>query len=178
MAYNVVLKTNISARDLGIDKRSAVYMASDLENGCVVKLTDLSTVDDEKDVWISTNPAATDLGLYMVMSPEKPITQDGMGEMHIVTCDPRAFTNIKGKVMDVVFLRPNVEIEMTGEGITGIATEANKYLNVGAGTKLVAAATAGAGLSLRRIGKGELKIANGKPFKDLIPTYRYIVEKN
>lgn len=178
MAYNVVIKNHVQASNIDTFNRAAIATV-DIENGGVCNLTHYSTNEGEGMVWVAEEAgAATAAGLWMVHSPEIPIVKDAMGvEYKGIQVDPRAFINGAGRVMDVFKLCEGDIIEMTGEGITGIDT--NAYLIPAAtGFKLVSSATAGTGLCLHKVGTGKLHVANASLVKTPVATYKYEVVNN
>lgn len=178
---NVVIKKQYAAFNVDAYNRSGVYATSNLDNGCVCMLESQGTNVDNKEVWTATVPAAaTATGVWMIHSPEIPIISVTVGgvaqNFKGITSDPRAFTNIAGLVFDAFLPQKGDIIEMTGDGITDIATSA--YLNVGASNTLVAASSAGAGFSMKKIGTGTLAIGQAGIAPSDIPTYKYQVTNN
>ena len=184
MAHNVVIKKAVAAYNVDSYNRTAVC-ESDIDNGCIFKLNSYSETDGEGIVWKAEQAAATDKGLWMATSPEVVIISSGeiptgneIAFRNIVV-DPRAFTNIAGKMIDATLLVPGDIIEMTGEGITGIGEPTNTYLVPDtANFALKVATAAGTGLSLRKVGTSILHIGNGSLVKTPVTTYKFVVEIN
>lgn len=174
---NVVIKKQYAAYNVDAYNRTAVCTA-DIDNGCVFKLKSYSTDAAEGIVWKAEQAAATDTGLWMATSPEIVTTKvmDG-AEIRGLVSDPRAFTNIKGAMIDAIKLVPGDVIEMTGDGITGIDTAAYLVPDT-TGFKLKAATAVGTGLSLRKIGTSTLHIGNASLVKTPVKTYKFEVEVN
>lgn len=177
MAHNVVILKQYAAYNVDAYNRTAVC-ESDIDNGCIFKLTSYSETEGEGTVWKAEQAAESDKGLWMAVSPEVVTTKvmDGV-EIRNLVYDPRAFVNIAGKMIDSIKPIPGDIIEMTGEGISGIDT--NNYLVPDtSGFKLKANSSAGTGLSLRKIGKSKLHIGDAALVKKPVTTYKYEVEIN
>lgn len=175
--YNVVLKKDVQAYNIDALNRTAVCTA-DVPNGSVFKLDGYSTVDGEGTVWKTAQAADTDTGLWMATSPEVVIVKDGMGAEHKgIQCDPRAFTNIAGRMIDITKLVEGDIIAMTGEGITGIATALHLVPDA-TDFKLKAQATAGTGFTLKKIGTERLHIGSGGIADPAVTMYKYEVVRN
>lgn len=177
---NVVFKKRVQAYNIDALNRTA-KCESDIDNGCVFALNSQSEDDGENMVWVATAPtAATSKGLWMATSPEVVIVKDAMGnEYRGITPDPRAFKNMAGRMIDATYLKEGDLIEMTGDGITGIETTANKYLVPTAGDfVLTATSNAGTGFYLERIGTGKFHIGTGDLVKGIIPNYKYECKNN
>lgn len=174
---NVVIKKRCAAYNVDSYNRTAVC-ASDIENGCVFKLAKYSTTEGEDKVWVAEQAAASDLGLWMATSPEVVIVKDAMGvEYKGIQCDPRAFVNIAGRMIDATLLQPGDIIEMTGANIDSI--DSRDYLVPSASNfKLEAASAAGDGLSLHKIGTSRLHIGSAAIAGAVVPTYKFEVVKN
>lgn len=179
MANNVVIKKRYAAYNVDAYNRTVVC-EQDVNNGCVFKLKEYSENEGEGIVWKGEQAAETDKGLWMATSPEVVSSElmEGVVVRGIIT-DPRAFTNIKGSMIDAIKLMPGDIIEMTGEGITGIEQETNTYLVPDTtGFKLKVATAAGTGLALRKIGTSRLHIGNASLVKNSVTTYKFEVEQN
>ena len=177
MAHNVVMQKQITAYNVDSYNRSA-KADTDVENGYVFKLAKKTGVDGEKVVWSAEQAAATDTGLWMAMSPAIVTVVDDMGvEYRGLNVDPRAFTNVAGKVFDAVLLQKGDTIEMTGENIDDVATK--EYLVPDAASmKLVAADAAGTGFALHKVDTGILHIGGAALMKSHPTTYVYEVVNN
>ena len=177
---NVVILKRVQAYNIDALNRTA-KCESDLQNGSVFQLLTQSEEDGEKMVWEATAPtASTDTGLWMATSPEVVITRDAMGnEYKGLNQDPRAFVNLSGRMIDSTKLMEGDLIEMTGAGITDIATTANKYLVPESGSfVLKATSTAGTGFCLEKIGTGKMSIGTGSLIKEPVTSYKFVCKKN
>ena len=173
---NVVIKTRVAAMNVDSYNRTAVC-TSDIPNGSVFKLESKSTTVGEKDVWVATQATATDKGLWMATSPEVTITKVGDLEMKGIVVDPRYFTNNAGRMIDATYLSVGDEIEIYSETIAGI--DANDYLVPAAsGFALESSASAGTGLTLKKVGTNILHVGQASIVKQPLTTYRYVVEIN
>ena len=168
---NVVIKRSVAATNIASYNKSAVATV-DVPNGSVFSLKEKDTANEL--LYKATAPAANEKGLWMATSPEVIY----VGKTQGGSCDPRDFVNKAGKPIDATYLVPKDIIEMTGEGITGIATAT--YLVANTGTTLVAstAAPTSGGICLRKIGTGTLKVGDGAIAPAAIPTYVFEVEAN
>lgn len=173
---NVVIKTRVAAMNVDSYNRTAVC-TSDIPNGSVFKLETKSTTVGEKDVWVATQASATDKGLWMATSPEVTITKVGDLEMKGIVTDPRYFINNAGRMIDATYLAVGDEIELYSETIADIDTM--DYL-VPAADKfaLEASASAGTGLTLKKVDTNILHIGQASIAKHPLTTYRYVVEIN
>ena len=175
---NVVIKRQVQAFNIDAYNRTAVH-TEDLPNGSVFALNEYSDNDGEGMVWkVAAAGAATAKGLWMATSPEVVIIKDAMGnEYKGLTPDPRAFVNGAGRMIDCTYLAPKDLIEMTAEGISDADT--NNYLTAPAsGYTLTASASAGTGLTLKKVGTSKLHIGDGSLAKTPVTTYIYEVEIN
>ncbi|HAU85791.1 MAG TPA: hypothetical protein DCW90_09895 [Lachnospiraceae bacterium] len=177
MAYNVVLQKQVAAYNVDSYNRS-VKADEDVENGSVFKLVQKTAEAGEKVVWKAEQAAAADTGLWMAMSPEIVTVVDAMGvEYRGLNVDPRAYTNVKGKVFDAVLLQKGDIIEMTGENIADVDTK--DYLVVDAASmKLKADNAAGDGFALHKVDTGILHIGSAVLAKSHPKTYVYEVVNN
>lgn len=177
MAYNVVMQKQIAAYNVDSYNRS-VKADVDVENGSVFKLVAKTGVEGEKVVWKAEQAAATDVGLWMAMTPEIVTVVDVMGvEYRGLNVDPRAYTNTKGRVFDAVLLQKGDLIEMTGEGIADVATK--EYLVPDtASMKLKADDAAGTGFALHKVDTGILHISGAALMQSHPTTYVYEVVNN
>lgn len=179
MSNNVVIKKRYAAYNVDAYNRTVVC-SEDVNNGCVFKLKNYSETEGEGIVWKAEQPTATDTGLWMATSPEVVTSKlmDGV-EIRGLIDDPRAFTNLKGHMIDAIKLIPGDIIEMTCEGIAGIEQASNTYLVPDTtGFKLKVATAAGSGLALRKIGTSRLHIGNASLVKTPVVTYKFEVEQN
>lgn len=174
---NVVIKKRVAAYNVDSYNRTAVC-ESTIDNGCIFKLASYSETDGEGIVWKAEQAAEADTGLWMATSPEVVTVTDAMGvEYRGLNVDPRAFTNIAGKMIDATKLVEGDIIEMTGDGITGIDT--NEYLVPDTtGFKLKAQGSAGSGFCLHKIGTSILHVGGAMIAKSHPVTYKYEVVKN
>lgn len=170
MANNVVIKRSVAATNIDSYNRSAVA-TTDVPNGSVFSL---KTKDSTNELlYTAVAPKANEKGLWMATSPEVIYVDKAHGG----SVDPRDFVNIAGRPIDATYLVPTDIIEMTGEGITGISTAV--YLVADTSMTLKAAATAPtAGLALRKVGTGTLKVGDGAIAPAVVPTYVFEVEAN
>lgn len=171
MANNVVIKRRVAATNIDSYNRSAVA-TTNVPNGSVFSLKEKDSVNEL--LYKAVAPKANEKGLWMATSPEVIYVD----KTHGGSADPRDFVNVAGRAIDATYLVPADIIEMTGEGITGIATAA--YLVADTSMTLKAATTAptAGGLALRKIGTGTLKIGDGAIAPAVIPTYVFEVEAN
>ena len=167
---NVVIKRSVAATNIDSYNRSAVATVN-VPNGSVFSLKEKDAVNEL--LYKAVAPKAGEKGLWMATSPEVIYVD----KQHGGSADPRDFENIAGRAIDATYLVPTDIIEMTGDGISGIATAA--YLVADTGMTLKAATAAPtAGLALRKIGTGTLKIGDGAIAPAAIPTYVFEVEAN
>lgn len=179
MVHNVIIKGRYAGYNVDSYNRTAVCTV-DVDNGCVFALKSYSENEGEGIVWKAEQAAANSKGLWMATSPEVVSTEvmDGVVIRGLVS-DPRAFTNVADSMIDCIKLVPGDIIEMTGEGIADIEKAATTYLVPDvANFKLKAAAAAGNGLALRKIGTSKLHIADGAIAKKAVTTYKFEVEQN
>lgn len=177
--HNVVIKSQVAAMNIDAWTRTAVC-EQDVDNGAVLALKEYSDDPAEGMVWKGEQATATSKHLWMVVTPEVVSTEllDGQYARNLVV-DPRAFVNRAGSMLDVFLMHYGDIIEMTGEGITGIGTAANKYLVPDTtGFKLKAATAAGTGTALRKVGTGRLHIGDASFVKAPVLTYKFEVEEN
>lgn len=167
---NVVIKRQVAATNIDSYNRSAIHTA-DLPNGSVFALEGKNAT--EREVWDVTAPTANQAGLWMATAPEVMYLNVDFGG----SLDPRLYVNKAGKVFDVTYLVPKDIVEMTGDGITGIATA--KYLVADTTTTLKSATAAPtAGIALKKIGTDTFKIGTGALAPAAIPTYIFEVVAN
>lgn len=177
MANNVLIKTRTASKDIDALNRTAVC-ASAINNGSVFKLDSYSVTEGEKFVWTATQAAATDTGLWMASSPEVVITNVMTGvDLKGVVVDPRAFTNLAGKMIDCFKPQAGDIIELYSETITNIGTK-NYLVPSATGFALETADVAGTGLTLKKVGTGVLHIGQPSIAKSVYTTYKYVVEIN
>ena len=168
---NVVIKRSVAATNIDSYNRSAVATV-DVSNGSVFSLKEKDTVDEL--LYKATAPTASEKGLWMATSPEVIYVDKAHGG----SADPRDFVNIAGRAIDATYLVPKDIIEMTGEGITGIATATYLVADTSMTLKAASAAPTAGGLVLRKIGTNTLKIGDGAIAPVAIPTYVFEVEAN
>lgn len=174
---NVVMTTQIAAYNVDADNRTAVC-AQDIDNGCVFKLKKYSETDGESAVWQCEQATANDTDLWMAISPEVVTLVDSMGvEYRGLSIDPRAFTNVAGRMIDAVHLHVGDILEMTCDGIDD-AADMEYLVPAAADFKLQAAAAAGNGFALHKIKTGILHIGGAMIAKSHPTTYFYEVVKN
>lgn len=177
MTYNVVMQKQIAAYNVDSYNRS-VKADVDVENGSVFKLVQKTGEDGEKIVWKAEQAAAADTKLWMAMTPEIVTVVDAMGvEYRGLTVDPRAYTNVAGRVFDAVLLQKGDVIEMTGEGIADVDTKDYLVVNT-ASMKLKADDAAGNGFALHKVDTDILHIGGAALMKSHPTTYVYEVVNN
>lgn len=177
MASNVVIKTRVAAYNVDALNRTAVC-ASDIENGCIFKLTQYSTDESESMVWQAEQAAATDTDLWMATSPEVVIIRDSMGvEYKGLNQDPRAFVNYAGNMIDCIKLQKGDIIEMTAANINNADTM-DYLVPDTTDFKLTGANAAGDGLCLHKIGTSMLHIGSSMMQNSHPVTYKYEVVNN
>ena len=159
MAYNVLIQNRVAAMNVDAYNRTAVC-TQDIENGCVFTLESYSTTAGEGKVWSAGQAQATSTGLWMAASPEVVTITDSLGVQYKgIQCDPRAFINSAGSMIDAIQLQIGDIIEMTCENITGVDT--NNYLVPSTSNfALEASSSAGTGFALQKVGTGMLHIGN------------------
>lgn len=159
MPNNVLIKRRVAALNVDALNRTAVC-TQDIENGCVFKLEEYSDNAGEGMVWSAGQAAATDTGLWMAASPEVVTITDSLGVQYKgIQCDPRAFINSAGSMIDAIKLQIGDIIEMTVPNISGADT--NEYLVPSATNfALEAASAAGTGFALQKVGTSMLHIGN------------------
>lgn len=168
---NVVIKRSVAATNIDSYNRSAVAN-SNLSNGSVFSLKEKSA--DNELLYVVKAPTANEKGLWMATSPEVIYVD----KQHGGSADPRDFVNPAGRAIDATYLVPTDIIEMTGEGIEGIATAAYLVADTAMVLKAATAAPTAGGLVLRKVGTGTLKIGDGAIAPVAIPTYVFEVEAN
>lgn len=167
---NVVIKRSVAATNIDSYNRSAVATVN-VPNGSVFSLKEKDAVNEL--LYKAVAPKAGEKGLWMATSPEVTYVDKAHGG----SADPRDFVNVAGRAIDATYLVPTDIIEMTGEGITGIATAT--YLVADTSMTLKAATAAPtAGIALRKVGTGSLKVGDGAIAPAVIPTYVFEVEAN
>lgn len=144
----ILIKTLTASKNIDALNRS-FKSDSDLDNGSVFQMGDLSTLSDESQVYTVEAPEDGALsGLWMAASPVDVIVTDALGnEYKPGINNPGAFTNVAGKVFSG--FKPEVGdlITLSGDGIDG--TAADYVIAVDGETKLAFAAAAGDGLSFK-----------------------------
>ena len=168
---NVIIKRSVAATNVDSYNRSAVA-TENLDNGSVFALKEKDETNEL--LWKVTAPTANAKGLWMATSPEVIYVDKAHGG----SADPRDFVNIKGRAIDATFLVPMDIIEMTGDGITGIATAKYLVADTGMTLKAAAAAPTAGGIALRKVGTGTLKVGDGAIAPAAVPTYVFEVEAN
>lgn len=168
---NVVIKRSVAATNIDSYNRSAVATAN-LENGSVFSLKEKDATNEL--LYKAVAPKANEKGLWMATSPEVIYVDKNNGG----SADPRDFVNKAGRAIDATYLVPTDIIEMTGEGIVGIATAAYLVAGTDMTLKAASAAPTAGGIALRKIGTGTLKIGDGAIAPAAIPTYVFEVEAN
>lgn len=174
---NVVMTTRVAGYNVDACNRTAVC-AQDIDNGCVFKLNKYSETPGESAVWECEQAAANDTGLWMAFSPEIVTIVDPMGvEYRGMSIDPRAFTNVAGRMIDAIHLQEGDVIEMTGDGIENVA-DMDYLVPAAANFQLEASAAAGQGFTLHKIKTGILHIGGAMIAKSHPTTYFYEVVNN
>lgn len=128
-----VLEQNLTAA-LNVDIYNGSFIAEDdLENGSVFVKGD----EVEEQVYAAeiTEEDGTINGLWMAANPIDVVLTDGLGnEYKPDILDPRAFTNVAGRVFSAIKPQVGDIITLTAEGIDGTYTEGTtKYVNAVAG---------------------------------------------
>lgn len=98
MAYaGFIIEAHIAASDVRTLNRDCVSSTADFDGGNLVALAHPTKQGD--DVWTATAPATGALGgLWVAYNPSLHIHKIGDNEYAGLTKDPRAFTNVQGKV--------------------------------------------------------------------------------
>ena len=175
---NVLELTMTQSYNVDALNRNAVC-EQDVENGSVFELLTYSEDADKHFVWQATAPTANTVkNVWMACSPEVVITKGADGnEYRGLNPDPRAFVNIAGRTIDVFKPMVGDIIRMTAEGIADADT--NDYLVINPSNfKLMSAAAATEGFSLKKIGTGRLMIGQGGIANAPVPMYKYEVVNN
>lgn len=159
MAYGVMIPKTMAGRQLDSAYVSA-KATIDVENGGVVVLGGLSTVRNEKDVFLATAPvAATDV-VGIVYEPPIVLTD---GKYKNINPDPRGFINVAGKVFGV-YIITNLGMEtlsLSVDAISGVQGVKGFAIPAAGSTKLVWSATANlTGLTLTLLETTVLIIGN------------------
>jgi len=171
MAYNVVIKRQVAARNIDALNRS--FRADvDIENGNIMLLDTRSDVDGEDEVFVASKPAADSLGVWMAKSSEVVVSDLGTVKARNLIVDPRAFTNVAGLIGSAFCPQKKDIIEMTN------GDAENDYMIADADYALVGAAAAGTGFAMKKIGTSILHIGNGALNKTPVTTYIYEVVNN
>lgn len=158
---SVLIPELVAARNVDIYNRSFIS-ATDLDNGNVFAKGELSTNEGESQVFQTSTPATGSLsGLWMAFSAEDVVLTDALGNQYKVgTLDPRAFTNVAGKVFSGFQPQVGDIITISADGIEGSVGE-NTYLVAANGkNKLTPASAAITGLSFKIIETTYISIAS------------------
>lgn len=144
MAKIVLIPSLVAAKNIDSLNQSFLDTTNDYDNGMVFSA---GAYDSANQTY--TPAAISDLhNIFMAFSPEDTIITDAMGnEYKIGINDPRAFTNVAGKVFSAY--RPQVgdKILISAEGIEGTADD---FAVVAAGeSKLQYASAAVSGVSYK-----------------------------
>jgi hypothetical protein len=161
---NTVLEQTLTAAmNVDIYNGSFVYSTADLDNGSVF----IKGAESSNQVYAVTLPSTGSLsGLWMASSPIDTIITDAIGNQYKPgILDPRAFTNVAGKVFSAFKPQVGDIITMTAPGFTGTYTE---------GTTLYANASNG----VSTLAFGTTQTASALSFKILKVTYISIASAN
>ena len=143
----VLVPTLVAAKNIDTLNGSFTSSTTDIDNGNVFSAGTLS-----KQVYQAVQPATGSLSnLWMACSPEDVVITDSMGNQYKPGInDPRAFTNVKGKVFSAFKPQVGDKILISADGITGTAAAYAIAAN-GAYTLAFAAAAATDTLSFKVI---------------------------
>lgn len=148
MANGVIEKRAVMAKEIDSLNRSAV-IASAVQNGSCVSLSGKSSTAGEEEVWTAVAPATATLGeLWMVASPEVVITDSNYRG---INPDPRDFTNVASRVMDVFKPQIGDLILLTDDAVGGTQTTNTFVVATDGELKLQWASAAVSGLSLELV---------------------------
>lgn len=101
-----IIESRIAATNVDALNRDCVCATADIDGGNLVALAHPTAQGD--DVWTATVPATGALGgLWVAYNPSLHIVKVGDNEFAGLTKDPRAFTNVQGKVFSV--FKPKVD---------------------------------------------------------------------
>lgn len=171
MANNVIIKRSVAATNIDSYNRSAVH-TGDLPNGSVFALEQKDTANEL--LWKVKAPVANQTGLWMATSPEVIYADKAHGG----SADPRDFINVANRPIDATYLVPRDIIEMTGDGIEGIASATYLVADTTFALKTADTAPESGGICLRKVGTGTLKIGDGAIAPAVVPTYVFEVQDN
>jgi hypothetical protein len=147
MAYNgVLVESRIQATNIDALNRSAVCSSNDIAGGGLVQLTAPSAQGN--NVWTAALPTAV-TGLWIAYNPSEKLTLVNGKYFAGLSADPRDYTNLATRPMDVFKPKVGDEIVVTIDAIdsTGSATVNGDFIEAKTGQSTftrVAAATGAA----------------------------------
>ena len=144
----ILVKTLTASKNIDALNRS-FKSETDLDNGSVFQMGDLSTENGESQVYTVEAPATGSLsGLWMAASPVDVIITDALGnEYKPGINNPGAFTNVAGLVFSGFKPEAGDLITLSADGIDG---DADDYVvAVNGENKLAFASAAGDGLTFK-----------------------------
>lgn len=121
MAYSILIAGQVAARSIDAFVKSAKCDGA-VENGNIVRLTELSSVSGEAEVYIATTPISGSLDtdvFYMVDDPVNVLVNSVYAGL---IDDPREFNIAASKVFNVTKPMVGDEIVISEDGFTGTRT--------------------------------------------------------
>ena len=172
MAYGVIEKTKVMAKDVDSLNRSAT-IDSAVENGSCVSLSGYSTTAGEGEVWTAVTPATATLGeLWMVASPEVVVTD---GKYKGLDPDIRNFVNASGDIIDVFKPQVGDIIKLTADAVGGTISTNTFAVATDGELQLQWAASAISGLSLKLRDTDHISIGTGAIGSNKVTAYKFEV---
>lgn len=171
----VIVKNSVQAMSVDSLNRAAVA-AADLDNGSVVILSGKTGAAGENEVWTAAQPVTGTLSnLWMVASPEMPITVSGTKKYRGLSPDPRDFVNLTGQYLDVFKPQLGDIVTLTDDALGGIKGANTFVVATNATYKLNWAAAAVAGLSLKLLRTTYISIPDGSIGTQRVVAYEFEV---
>ena len=121
MAYSILIAGQIAATHIDAFVKSAKCDGA-VENGNVVRLTEVSTVSGENEVYVATTPVTASLAtdvFYMVNDPINVLVNSVYAGL---IDDPREYNIAASKIFSVYKPMVGDEIVISEDGITGTLT--------------------------------------------------------
>lgn len=122
MAYGVLIKNRVTARNIDARNRSVICSGSDLSDGNVFALDSISTTSGENEIWKATPVSVlggAGSGLWMSASRDVNTLLSGTYAYKGLNDDPRQFYNIAGSPLDAFYPSRGDVITLTGDSISG-----------------------------------------------------------
>lgn len=148
MANTVLIQTQVAAMNIDSLNSDAIS-ATDLNNGAVVARGALSSEAGKHELFTVAAPEAVGTNLWMVYSPEVVDIKSGNNIYRGLSEDPREFTNIAGRPLNIFKPMVGDLITVTADAFS-TSVGSNAFANqVAESTKLTPAAEVGEGLAFK-----------------------------